>query len=274
MCQSNKLHNHKNHTHPKLSNIRSNVYIEMFNKEEKTKDDDVVLAIKNEINEKGKSIDLLLKLAQALCLQFRYKDALKVCDEVLLLDKTNFKARRIKAIRYMTTGQIDKSLDLFKELEKESDDKLDISYRIALCYFYKNEYEKAKELFYNSFSLCHENNEMYIAILYWYIISKMCLKEDISSALKMYYQMDVGHHIGYDYFIRVFNGEDYKEYEELSKVDNLTRLIYLVGLYYYFEYKGEYTKANEYFSKALKCDEYWSSFSGLAIWYKKIKETE
>ena len=116
-----------------------------------------------------------------------------------------------------------------------------------------------------------DNSEMYIAVLYWYLLSLMCLNENIDKALNLYFEMDVGHHVGYDYAIKLFKGEDAKYLEEKSKVDNLTNLIFLVGQYFFYEYKKENKLAITALDKAYSCDEYWSSFSGLAIWYFKVK---
>lgn len=273
MCKENINHTHgkSTHTHSKLSNIRSNVYVEMFGEKEKNYDDENVKRIKDEIAIKGESIELFLELTKALCLQFRYRGAIKVCDQILRIDSNNYQAKRIKAIRLLTTARLDESLRLFEQLNKESNDKLDIEYRIALCFFYKKEYKKAKDIFYSLFSLCQDNSEMYIAVLYWYLLSLMCLNENIDKALNLYFEMDVGHHVGYDYAIKLFKGEDAKYLEEKSKVDNLTNLIFLVGQYFFYEYKKENKLAITALDKAYSCDEYWSSFSGLAIWYFKVK---
>lgn len=273
MCKEKNTHVHgKNtHTHPKLSNIRSNVYVEMFGKNEKICDDEDVKNIRKEIGKNGNSIELLLKLTKALCLQFRYMDALEICNKILEIEPNNYQAKRIKAIRLLTTGKLDESLNLFEQLNQESEDKLDIEYRIALCHFYKKEYGEAKKKFYDLFPLCCDNSEMYIAVLYWYLLSLMCLKEDINEALNMHFKMDVGHHVGYDYAIRLFKGENAEVLEEKSKIDNLTNLIFLVGEYFFYEYSNKKELAITTLKKAYECNEYWSSFSGLAIWYLLIK---
>lgn len=272
LIDSKHKYGEREHLHQKLSDIRSNAYAQMLGKSYSVSDDKVVAAARKKIKKEGKSSSLLLQLASALCLQFRYREAIEICEKVLENERENYSAKRMLAIRYMSTGQIDKSLKMFLSLKEESRDMLDIAYRIALCYFYKGEYVAAKNEFYKAFDFCKDNPEMFIAVLYWYLFCLVMLKEDINEALRLYRPMDVGHHVGYDYALRVFLGEPSSKFEELSKADNLTRIMYLVGLYFYYVFKGESELAEKTFNEALCCDEYWSSFSGLAVWYLKIKE--
>ena len=79
--------------------------------------------------------------------------------------------------------------------------------------------------------------------------------------------MKITHHAGYDLAIRLFLGASPEELEQDSQTDNLTRVMYLFGLYHYYLWKGENRMAQEVFLRTLDCDEYWASFSGLGIWY-------
>ena len=271
MCNINnhrhdKLHN--THSHVVLADIRSTVQAEFFGDQSHIEDSYGVRQAKEKIGIEGATFDNLLALAKRLCEQLRYRDAIACCQRALEMQSNSYEARRLLAMRYLSTGQADKALKIFGSLQDESDDKLDIAYRIGLCHFYMADYVQAKENFCDTMAMCKDNHDMYIATLYWYICSIVRLHQDVQQALKeLYFPIAINHHVGYDLAIRLFLGAVPKELEQDSQTDNLTRVMYLFGLYHYYLWKGEENLAKETFRRTLDCDEYWASFSGLGAWY-------
>lgn len=252
-----------------LSGVRSSVRAEMFGERASVADSAEVTTARLKLHG-GESSESLIELASKLCLQFRYREAVSCLERALILQPDDFKAKRMLAIRYLTTARIDEALSAFLSLLEESRDKLDIQYRIALCHFYKGEYAAAKDCFVRALPLCEGNPDMYIAVLYWYIICLVRLKENVNSGVKLYREANYSHHAGYDYAVRLFMGQTPEEFDEPSKRDNLTRIMYAFGLYHYYIHKGNAAAAETVYAEALLCDEYWPSFSGLGFWYLQL----
>lgn len=265
-CGEGHTHNGSQHSHVHLSDIRSSVQHELMGKDERITDSKEVLAAKENLNIEGKTIDNYLALTSALCLQLRYNEVIDVCKEALSIEPNNFKVKRLLALRYLTTGHNDEALALFTELKAESFDPLDIAYRLGLCQFYKGNYTSASDLFLEGINYCQDRPEMYIACLYWYLFCLVELKKDITPALKLYHEMDVGHHVGYLLAVELFLGKKDEDLKEQSKSNNLTRIMYLFGLYHYYLYTNESLLAKKTFDEGIACDEYWASFSGMGFW--------
>ena len=271
MCNiTNQQHDKQDntHSHVALADIRSTVQAEFFGEQSNIEDSEGVRQAQEKIDIEGATFDNLLALAKNLCKQLRYREAIVCCQKALEMKPNSYEARRLLAIRYLSTGQADKALKIFGSLKDESADKLDIAYRISLCHFYMADYEQAKENLCDTLAMCKDNHEMYIAALYWYICCIVRLNQDVEQALKeWHFPMKITHHAGYDLAIRLFLGASPEELVQDSQTDNLTRVMYLFGLYHYHLWKGENCMAQDVFLRTLDCDEYWASFSGLGVWY-------
>lgn len=255
-------------TRATLAPIRNGYEIEFFNRKgECVPDGETVKFIKNRIAAKGESTNSLLDLATALCSEFRYREAIDCALKALEYEPNSYRAKRILAMRYLSTGDVDKSLDVFLDLEKRGYDLLDINYRISLCHFYKGDYVSAKTALEKTLTLSEDSPEMYIATLYWYVFCLLHLGEDITTATALYRDDKISHHVGYDLAVRLFIDKTPEEQEDVSKRNDLTRIMYLFGLYHFYLYKGGTAKAKDTLSRTLACDAYWPSFSGLGALY-------
>ncbi len=250
-----------------LAENKNGYNIEFFENGKSVPDSDDVIFARSVLSKNCESVNTLLGLASALCMQFRYREAIDCCLKALEIEPESYRAKRILAMRYMSTGQAEKSLDAFLDLEKRGYDLLDINYRISLCYFYKGDYASAKTALEKTFGFAKGNPEMYIATLYWYILCLVQLGDDVADGTALYLNDEISHHVGYDLAVRLFIDKTPKEQEEESKRNDLTRIMYLFGLYHYYLMKGENTLAKKVFKDALECDTYWPSFSGLGVLY-------
>lgn len=267
-------HNGKTHTHPILSHIRSTPAKEIFLKEEVVNDDELVEYARSDFNSNTHDLSKRLKLIDCLNLQMRYQEVINLCIDGLKEYPNDYALNRALAIRYMSTCQNKKCLDILKKLEKETNDELDIAYKLGLVYYYIEDYKLSKDYFIKCLSLSNNDDEMYIASLYWYLMCLVENNEDIISNLNKYYKdIHILHHVGYKLVIDLFlNKKDIDLLEKESNIDNLTRVIYLYGMYEYYLNKKEDKLAKDIFYEGLACDEYWSSFSGLAFWNKYINK--
>jgi len=170
--------------------------------------------------------------------------------------------------RYLTTCQVDEALEIYLTLDPSHFDFM-LPYRIGLCYFYKAEYEKAKPYFLEGIKTTDDNPDMYIAFIYWYLFCFVELGQDVTPALSLYKDCFVIHHAGYEYAIRMFLGDEEWEFEENSMHDNLTRIMFLFGLYEYCKWKKEDDIAPRVYEACLECSEYWASYSGIAVWMRE-----
>lgn len=251
-----------------LCDVRNGYEIEFFGRGETTiPDSDTVKFVRNRIEKKGESATALLDLATALCAQFRYRESIECSLKALEYEPESYRAKRILAMRYLSTGQVEKSLQAFLDLEKRGYDLLDINYRISLCYFYQGDYSTAKTALAKTLKLSEGNPEMYIATLYWYILCLVRLGEDVSEGTALYLDEKINHHVGYDLAVRLFIDKTPSDQEEESKRNDLTRIMYLFGLYHYHLSKGETALAKDALNGTLSCDAYWPSFSGLGALY-------
>lgn len=255
-------------TRATLAPVRNGYEIEFFGRKgESVPDGETVKFIRNRIATKGENATVLLDLATALCQEFRYREAIDCVLKALRYEPESYRSKRILAMRYLSTGQADKSLKEFLGLEKRGYDLLDINYRIALCHFYTGDYESAKTALEKTLALSEDNPEMYIATLYWYIFCLLRLGEDITTATALYRDDKISHHVGYDLAVRLFIDRTPADQEEESKRNDLTRIMYLFGLYHYYLYVGEDSEAKDALTRTLACDAYWPSFPGLGALY-------
>lgn len=265
-------HNGITHCHPIINDNCSSAIFQYLNKKENIADSDDVILAKQEIIKFGKNEETLMKLYKALCLQLRYQEAITCCKEMLNINPTSYKIKRLLAIRYLTTFQNDKAYDLFLKLENETNDYLDIYYRLGLCLFYMQKYDECIKYFIKGLEYSKDNQEMYVACLYWYLFALIELKQDITVVLNLFTNLTITHHKGYQYAIELFLNKDIKQLDKKAKSDDLTRIMYLLGKYYYFIWKNESIKANEMLKEAITIKKYWASFSGLGFWNIYLKK--
>lgn len=266
--EENFIHSHNGitHTHPIIDDVYSLAISQYLNNNDNIKDSMQVKKAKQAIIKKGKNENTLMELYKGLCLQLRYQEAISCCKEMLAINPNSYQIKRLLAIRYLTTFQNEKAYDLFLKLEKETNDYLDIYYRLGLCLFYEQKYDESIKYFQKGLEYSKDNDEMYIACLYWYLFALIKLNKNINIALNLFNNLNVSHHKGYQYAIELFLNENIEQLDEKSKSDDLTRIMYLLGKYYYFILKKEPSKANDILKEALTISKYWASFAGLDFW--------
>lgn len=261
----------------KISEIHSSIAREMpkmeIEKPIKVADDEQVKACRVAVDAVPNNKQALLALGDALAFQMRYREALKFYEKARNLYPCDYEAHRKCAIRYMSIMEIEKSEKEFLWCGERTDDNLDIVYRLALCKFYKADFETAKQLFLKCLPLCANNDEMLIAVIYWLLICFVKLNESYEYALSLFSENIIaGHHVGYMQAVRLFAYDDASAVDAINSNDELNMSMYLYGLYNYYLAKGRKISAEIVFDDTIKLNKYFSSFAYLGAYSEKLRK--
>lgn len=224
---------------------------------------------------KDKTYRGFLDLAKALRFQLRYRDAIEVCSEAIKLKPEEKEAYRQRAGAYLTTLQIKKARKDFQLCRELGQDRLDVSYRLALCFYLQEEYEKAMEELEKAWELC--DDEMGIAVIFWHTLSAWKLRKRPELFLKYYRtDMEVGHHTAYAFLIEALLKERSLQIAEkgLENTEDLDYSIMGYGLYVYYRFLGMDKAAQGLLREIIKRDRFWISYGYLAAWQESIRQKE
>lgn len=216
-----------------------------------------------------------LDLAKALRFQLRYRDAIGVCSEAIKLKQEEKEAYRQRAGAYLTTLQIENAREDFKRCRELGQDRLDVSYRLALCFYLQEEYEKAMEELEQTWKLC--DDEMGIAVIFWHTLSAWKRRKKPALFLKYYRtDMKIGHHTAYAFLIETVMKERNLEVAEkrLENAGDLDFSIIGYGLYVYYQFLGMQEKAQTLLRAIIERDRFWISYGYLAAWQESIRQKE
>lgn len=266
-------HSH-NHNHELFSDVYSKKECQLNGAPLDVYDIEKVVEAKLQLIQ-NQNFDNLINLGNALCFQLRYREAIEFYEKAKEKDCENILARRKLALCFLKTGNIDGALEEYSFCDQVTPNSLDIIYRIGLAHYYAGNYEKAKSELYRCFELSRDNGEMYIAVIYWYILSCVKLKQDLKFVLDLYNEkIECGHHIGYELTAKLFCGlvGEEKLYKLAKENDEMTFVIYLYGLYCYYQMKNDVAKAIKCKAELLKTDKYWACFSYLGAFYDFERE--
>lgn len=216
-----------------------------------------------------------LDLAKALRFQLRYRDAIEACSEAIKLKPEGKEAYRQRAGAYLTTLQIEKAKEDFQRCRELGQDRLDVSYRLALCFYLQGKYEKTMEELEQTWELC--DDEMGIAVIFWHTLSAWKLRKRPELFLKYYRtDMDVGHHTAYAFIIEALLKERSLQIAEkrLESAEDLDFSIIGYGLYVYYQSLGMDKEAQALLREIIKRDRFWISYGYLAAWQESIRQKE
>ena len=262
----------KNHSHARLiSDIHSTAERELFcfDKSLSVADDENVRAKRAELVLGDRQS--LLALGDALAFQMRYNEALEYYEKARSAFPDDYDCHRRCGARYLSVLNIDAAEREVLWCLSRTDDKLDILYRLALCAYYKGDYAKARDGFFECYALCESNGEMYVAVLYWHIQCLVRLDEDINPALGRYTEeLDGGHHVGYMRTVKLFLHDGASNADTICE-DELNLSIYRYGYYAYLLYKGQKQDAVRELEGVLGLNTYFSSFAYLGAFSEKAR---
>lgn len=215
----------------------------------------------------AKNYEGYVLLGDALSKQLRYREAAEAYSEALQIRPNELPALRLRAGRYLSTLQWDKArADLTRCLELGAD-RLDITYRLGLCAYLRQNYGEAMNFFEKCLPLC--SDEMGIAVIYWHTLSAYRCGAETVLLGKYHTGMDIGHHTAYEKAMGICAGVSRAEdaLEELeNEPDDLEYVIVLYGVCGYLMHSGGREQSAELMENLLSRDGFWPCYAYLAAW--------
>ena len=219
----------------------------------------------------------LLSLAEALCWQLRFREAIDVLTQAILLQPERMEAYRKRGPKYLDTLQFEKALADYIRCEQADGVSVESRYRIGMAHYMMQNYEKAIPAFSGSLAIVPQDDDMYIADVYWLVLSQLRAGKaaDAQKTLSQHYRLDmyVGHHTAYEKAMRVAAGfaqADAMIAELEAEPDDLQYAMAAYGICVWLESRGEAENAAALRKKILARDGFWFCFSFLAAYTDSI----
>lgn len=124
-------------------------------------DTDEILACRK----KPQTYENLLELADALCWQLRFREAIDVLSRAIALEPERMEAYRRRGPKYLDTLQFEKALDDYRRCEQSDGVSVMSRYRIGMAHYLMGEYAAAISAFSDALAIAPQSDDMYIAAL-------------------------------------------------------------------------------------------------------------
>ena len=229
---------------------------------------------------KPQTYETLLELADALCWQLRFREAIDALTQAVKLEPERMEAYRKRGPKYLDTLQFEQALGDYTRCEQAYGVSVMSRYRIGMAHDLMGNYGAAARAFSDSLAITPRDDDMYIADVYWLTLSQLRAgKADAAQkTLQRHYRPDmyVGHHTAYEKAMRVAAGAAQMEdiLAELDEEpDDLQFAMTAYGLCVLLESEQKQAKANALRKKLLSRDGFWFCFSYLAA-YNDRKYTD
>ena len=223
---------------------------------------------------KPQTYENLLALADALCWQLRFREAIDVLTQAIALCPERMEAYRKRGPKYLDTLQFENALADYIRCEQADGVSVESRYRIGMAHYMMRKYEKAIAAFSGSLAIVPPDDDMYIADVYWLVLSQLRAEkaDEAQKTLKQHYRPDmyVGHHTAYEKAMRVAAGfaqPDAMIAELEAEPDDLQYAMAAYGICVWLESRGEAEKAAALRKKLLARDGFWFCFSYLAAYH-------
>lgn len=222
---------------------------------------------------KPQTYENLLALADALCWQLRFREAIDVLTQAIALCPERMEAYRKRGPKLLDTLQFENALADYIRCEQADGVSVESRYRIGMAHYMMQNYEKAIAAFSGSLAIVPQDDDMYIADVYWLVLSQLRAGKPAASqeTLAQHYRPDmyVGHHTAYEKAMRVAAGfaqPDAMIAELEAEPDDLQYAMAAYGICVWLESRGEAEKAAALRKKLLARDGFWFCFSYLAAY--------
>lgn len=183
------------------------------------------------------------------------------------------------ADKFDVTLQFERALADYTRCEQTDGVSVESRYRVGMAHYLMRKYDDAIRTFTDSLAIAPQDDDMYIADVYWLVLSQLRAEkaDEAQKTLKQHYRPDmyVGHHTAYEKAMRVAAG--FAPMEDMlaeldAEEDDLQFAMTAYGLCVLLEAHGETEKADALRQKLLKRDGFWFCFSYLAA-YSDYKYT-
>ena len=222
---------------------------------------------------KPQTYETLLELADALCWQLRFREAIDALTQAVRLEPERVEAYRKRGPKYLDTLQFEQALADYTRCEQADGVSVMSRYRVGMAQYLMRKYNNAIRAFADSLAIAPQDDDMYIADVYWLVLSQLRAGEmaEAQRTLQQHYRPDmyVGHHTAYEKAMRAAAG--FAPMEDMlaeldAEPDDLQFAMTAYGLCVLLETHGETEKADALREKLLKRDGFWFCFSYLAAY--------
>ena len=222
---------------------------------------------------KPQTYETLLELADALCWQLRFREAIDALTQAIALEPARMDAYRRRGPKYLDTLQFERALTDYTYCEQADGMSIESRYRIGMAQYMLQNYDAATAAFAGSLAIAPQDDDMYIADVYWLVLSQLRAgkTDEAQKTLRQHYRPDmyVGHHTAYEKAMRAAAG--YASMEDIlaeldAEPDDLQYAMTAYGLCVLLETHGETEKADALREKLLARDGFWFCFSYLAAY--------
>ena len=227
---------------------------------------------------KPQTYETLLELADALCWQLRFREAIDALTQAIAIAPERMEAYRKRGPKYLDTLQFKQALADYTRCEQADGVSVESRYRIGMAQYMLQNYDAATAAFAGSLAIAPQDDDMYIADVYWLVLSQLRAgqADEAQKTLQQHYRPDmyVGHHTAYEKVMRVAAG--FAPMEDMlaeldAEEDDLQFAMMAYGLCVLLEAHGETEKADALREKLLSCDGFWFCFSYLAAYNDETK---
>ena len=232
-------------------------------------DTDEILACRTKLQ----TYETLLELADALCWQLRFREAIDALTQAIALEPERMEAYCKRGPKYLDTLQFERALADYTRCEQTDGVSVESRYRVGMAHYLMRKYDDAIRTFTDSLAIAPQDDDMYIADVYWLVLSQLRAEkaDEAQKTLKQHYRPDmyVGHHTAYEKAMRVAAG--FAELDEMlseleAEPEDLQYAMAAYGLMVLLESRGEQARAAALRGKILRLDGFWYCFSYLAAY--------
>ena len=232
-------------------------------------DTDEILACRTKLQ----TYETLLELADALCWQLRFREAIDALTQAIALEPERMEAYCKRGPKYLDTLQFERALADYTRCEQTDGVSVESRYRVGMAHYLMRKYDDAIRTFTDSLAIAPQDDDMYIADVYWLVLSQLRAEkaDEAQKTLKQHYRPDmyVGHHTAYEKAMRVAAG--FAELDEMlseleAEPEDLQYAMAAYGLMVLLESRGEQARAEALRGKILRRDGFWYCFSYLAAY--------
>ena len=187
---------------------------------------------------------------------------------------------RKRGPKYLDTLQFERALADYTRCEQADGVSVMSRYRIGMAQYMLQNYDAATAAFAGSLAIAPQDDDMYIADVYWLVLSQLCAEkaDEAQKTLQQHYRPDmyVGHHTAYEKAMRAAAG--YASMDILAELDaepdDLQYAMTAYGLCVLLQAHDEKEKADALREKLLKRDGFWFCFSYLAAYHDQTKNRD
>ena len=229
---------------------------------------------------KPQTYETLLELADALCWQLRFREAIDALTQAIALEPERMEAYCKRGPKYLDTLQFERALADYTRCEQADGVSVMSRYRIGMAHYLMGKYGDAICAFSDSLAIAPQDDDMYIADVYWLVLSQLRAgqADEAQKTLQQHYRPDmyVGHHTAYEKAMRAAAG--YASMDILAELDaepdDLQYAMTAYGLCVLLQAHDEKEKADALREKLLKRDGFWFCFSYLAAYHDQTKNRD